>query len=107
MKEFLPQSGKQHALHQFIKKGNKEQCTYYLPISLLSCVGKTLEKSVHRHVSNYLNANQITPSQSGFSPKDSTVYQLPSIYDDFCKSFDNEITTRAIFFDISKAFDKV
>ena len=68
---------------------------------------KTLEKSVHRHVSNYLNANQITPSQSGFSPKDSTVYQLPSIYDDFCKSFDSEITTQAIFFDISKAFDKV
>ena len=57
---------------------------------------------------NYLNANQIiTPSQSGFTPKDSTVYQLLSIYDDFCKSFDSEITTQAIFFDISKAFDKV
>ena len=90
------------------KKGNKEQCTNYLPISLLSCVGKTLEKCVHRHVSNYLNANQIiTPSQSGFTPKDSTVYHLLSIYDDFCKSFDSEITTQAIFFDISKAFDKV
>ena len=57
---------------------------------------------------NSLNANQIiTPSQSGFTPKDSTVYQLLSIYDDFCKSFDSEITTQAIFFDISKAFDKV
>ena len=108
MKEFSPQSGKQHTLHQFIKKGNKEQCTNYRPISLLSCVGKTLEKYVHRHVSNYLNANQIiTPSQSGFTPKDSTVYQLLSIYDDFCKSFDSEITTQAIFFDISKAFIKV
>ena len=91
------------------KKGNKEQCANYRPISLLSCVGKTLEKCVHRHVSNYLNANQkiITPSQSGFTPKDSTVYQLLSIYDDFCKSFDSEIITQAIFFDISKAFDKV
>ena len=59
-------------------------------------------------MSNYLNANQIiTSSQSGFTPKDSTVYQLLSIYDDFCKSFDSEITTQAIFFDISKAFDKV
>jgi len=59
-------------------------------------------------VCNYLNANQIiTPSQSGFTPKDSTVYQLLSIYDDLCNSFDSEITTQAIFFDISKAFDKV
>ena len=58
-------------------------------------------------MSNYLNANQIiTPSQSGFTPKDSTVYQLLSIYDDFCKSFDSEITTQAIVFHISKAFDK-
>ena len=59
-------------------------------------------------MSNYLNANQIiTPSQSGFTTKDSTVYQLLSIYDDFCKSIDGEITTQAIFLDISKAFDKV
>ena len=59
-------------------------------------------------MSNYLNANQIiTPSQSGFTPKDSTVYQLLSIYGDFCKSFDSEITTQAIFFGKSKAFDKV
>ena len=57
------------------KNKNKEQCTNYRPISLLSCVGKTLDKCVHRHVSNYLNTNQIiTPSQSGFTPKDSTVY---------------------------------
>ena len=35
------------------------------------------------------------------------MYQLLSIYDDFCKSFDSEITAKAIFFDISKAFDKV
>ena len=54
------------------------------------------------------NANQIkTPSQSGFTPKDSTVYQLLSICDEFCKSFNSEITTQAIFFDISTAFEKV
>ena len=108
MKEFFPQSGKLHTLHQFIKKGNKEQCTNYRPISLLNCVGKTLEKCVPRRVSNYLNANQIiTPSQSGFSPKDSTVYQLLSIYDTFCKSFDSEINAQAIFFDITKAFERL
>ena len=108
MKEFFPTVWKTTHVTPIHKKGNKEQCTNYRPMSLLSCIGKTLEKCVHRHVSKYLNANQIiTPSQSGFTPKDSTVYQLLSIYGDFCKSFDSEITTQAIFFDLSKVFDKV
>ena len=69
---------------------------------------KTRKKCVHRHVSNYLNANQIiTPSQAGFTPNDSTVYQLLSPYDDFCQSLDSEITTQVIFFHVSEAFDKV
>ena len=46
-------------------------------------------------------------SQSGFIPHDSTVFQLLCIYDDFCKFLDSRITAQAIFFDISKAFDKV
>ena len=50
-------------------------------------------------MSNALNANQIIPpSQSGFTPKDLTVCQLLSTYDDFCKSFDSEITTQVILF---------
>ena len=40
-------------------------------------------------------------------PGDSTVNQLTSIYHDLCTSFDQEITTQSIFFDISKAFNRV
>ena len=40
-------------------------------------------------------------------PKDSTSYQLVSIYDDFCRSLNDQKVTQAIFFDISKAFDRV
>ena len=29
------------------------------------------------------------------------------MYDDFCKSLDNKVPTQAIFFDVSKAFDRV
>ena len=66
------------------------------------------EKDKNKNVSNYLNANQIiTPSQAGFTPNDSTVYQLLSPYDDFCQSLDSEITTQVIFFHVSEAFDKV
>jgi len=90
------------------KKGDKGDCSNYRPISLLSCVGKVLEKCVQKHMFNYFASNNIlTPSQSGFIPGDSTVYQLTCLYNDFCKSLDDNITVQAIFFDISKAFDRV
>ena len=90
------------------KKGDKHKCENYRPISLLSCIGKTLEKCVQQHILKYLIENNLlTEAQSGFIPGDSTVFQLTSIYDDFCKFLDSQITAQAIFFDISKAFDKV
>ena len=56
------------------KKGPKEFCNNYRPISLLSCIGKVLEKCIHKHVYNFLQYNNIiTQSQSGFIPGDSTV----------------------------------
>ena len=90
------------------KKGEKHKCDNYRPISLLSCVGKLLERCVYNHVLEFLQAHSLlTAAQSGFLPKDSTVFQLLSIYDDLCKSLDTRTTTQIIFFDISKAFDKV
>ena len=35
------------------------------------------------------------------------MYQLLNIYDDFCSALDRDTITQAIFFDISKAFDRV
>ena len=90
------------------KKGPENLCNNYCPISLLSCVGKVLERCVHSRVLNYLTVNNIiTQSQSRFMTGDSTVNQLTSIYHDLCTSFDQGITTQSIFFDISKAFDRV
>ena len=90
------------------KKGSKANCSNYRPVSLLSCVGKLLEKCIQKHIVNYLMTNNIiTDSQSGFTQGDSTIYQLLGIYDDFCGALDKNIRTQAIFFDISKAFDKV
>ena len=98
-----------HTLHQSIKKkGNKEPCANYRPISLLSYVGKILEKCVQTHVFKFLNANHLkTPSQSGFIPGDSAVYHLLSLYDELCKTLDNGVTAQAVFVDVSKAFDRV
>ena len=90
------------------KKGPMRFCNNYRPISLLSCIGKVLEKCIHKHLYKFLQYNNIiTQSQSGFIPGDSTVNQLLCIYNDLCSSFDKEITTQAVYLDISKAFDRV
>ena len=89
-------------------KGDKNVCTNYRPISLLSCIGKVLERCIHGHIFEFLNTNcLLTLSQSGFIPYDSTTFQLLTMYDDFCKSLDNKIVSQCVYFDISKAFDRV
>ena len=90
------------------KKGSTELCSNYRPISLLSCVGKLFERCIYSYVFSYLKLNNIiTPSQSGFIPGDSTINQLLVIYNDLCISFDKKITSQSVYFDISKAFDRV
>ena len=49
----------------------------------------------------------ITPSQSGFLPGESTTNQLLCIYENLCSNFEKRITTQTVYFDISKAFDRV
>ena len=45
--------------------------------------------------------------QSGFHPSDLTVNQLAYLYLSFCEALDKKNYIRAVFCDISKAFDKV
>ena len=90
------------------KKSDKNIMNNYRPISLLSCVGKILEKIVFKHVFNYLRDHAlITLCQSGFIPGDSTVNQLAQIYHLLYKALDEKKDMRIVFLDISKAFDKV
>ena len=51
--------------------------------------------------------NLITKNQSGFRPGDSTFNQLIELVNEIHKSLDNRYDVRAVFLDISKAFDKV
>ena len=56
----------------------------------------------------YFIENELIPSsQSGFKPGDSCINQLLSITHDIYQSSDNGFEVRVVFFDISKAFDKV
>ena len=92
------------------KKGDKQLIKNYRPISLLPICGKILEKIIFNQLYSYLHTNNlITKNQSGFRPGDSTTNQLLYLVDVLHRAFDctESLEVRAVFLDISKAFDKV
>ena len=90
------------------KKNEKTLPGNYRPVSLLSTIGKSMERCVHKHLYNFvLDHRLITPFQSGFTKNDSTTNQLIYLYHTFCEAIDNGREVRVVFCDISKAFDRV
>ena len=90
------------------KKGDPSLPSNYRPISLLDSLEKVFERIIFKYLFNFLkDVDFFTPAQSGFMPGDSTVNQLTYLYHTFCNALDNGLEVRAVFFDISKAFDKV
>ena len=55
----------------------------------------------------FIGNDLISQNQSGFIPGDSCINQLLAITHEIYKSFDACLDVRAVFLDISKAFDKV
>jgi len=92
------------------KKKDKNIVSNYRPVSLLPICGKILEKLIFDNLYKYIYSNNlISDKQSGYKHGDSTVKQLLSITHDIHKSFDASPTqeVRAVFLDISRAFDRV
>ena len=90
------------------KKGDLSDVSNYRPISLLNSEDKVLERLVFKYFYNHLRDNNLLSSlQSGFLPGDSTANQLSFLYNMFCQALDSGKEVRAVFCDISKAFDRV
>ena len=92
------------------KKESRQVKNNYRPISLLPICGKIFEKLIIDCIYEHLTDHQlITPDQSGFRPGDSTINQLLYITHSIHNAFEEYPSreTRAVFLDISKAFDKV
>ena len=92
------------------KKNDKQLIKNYRPISLLPLLSKVFEKIIFNKLYKHLTDNNlITPNQSGFRPGDSTVNQLLYLVSEIYESFEcpDNLEVRAVFLDISKAFDKV
>ena len=94
-------------IHKRRKQADKEKLQTYFTFTYLR---KIFEKLIFDTIYEYFCENQLlTPNQSGFRPGDSTVNQLlfitHKIYSAFEKFPSRE--ARAVFLNISKAFDKV
>ena len=92
------------------KKEDKQLVKNYRPISLLPICGKIFEKLIFNCLYSYLNSNNlITKNQSGFVPGDSCTNQLLFLINEIHEAFENPscLEVRAVFLDMSKAFDKV
>ena len=106
-KSEFPSEWKRANVTPLFKKSDPSDPANYRPISLLSCLGKLMERCVHNHLYNFLVSNSLlSPFQSGFIKGDSTTNQLVYMYNDICSALDQG-KVRAVFCDISKAFDRV
>ena len=97
-------------LTPIFKKGDKQLIANYRLISLLPLCGKIFEKIIFTNLYKHLTTHHlITKIQPGFRPGDSTTNQLIDFVDEIHQAFDStkSLEVRAVFLDISKAFDKV
>ena len=90
------------------KKKDPNNVENYRPVSLLSNVGKLMERVVFNHLYKHCMDNKIlTPHNSGFKKGDSTINQLMHLIHNIYQSLDNDEDICAVFLDASRAFDRI
>ena len=105
----FPNQWKEAIIIPILKKGKpKKEKGSYRPISLLSCLGKLMERLVNGRLLNYLEANQLLNNyQTGYRKNRSTEDQLILLAQEIENAFQEKKKVIAVFVDLSKAFDKV
>ena len=90
------------------KKGPKNECCNYRPITRFSPLSKIFEKCIYEEMYTYLeNFKLLTPNQFGFRQNYATSQAVRQLYDDFLENQDKKKITCSVFTDLSKAFDTV
>ena len=90
------------------KKDDKQTLKNYHPVSLLPICSRIFERLIYNEFFGFfLDKGLISANQSGFKTGDSCIINFLSITHNIYKSFDDGYDVRAVFLDISKAFDKV
>ena len=90
------------------KKGSKDDCTNYRPISLLMHINKVFEKLIHKRLYSFLKKNKVlNQNQYGFRKNSSTAFAIYDLIENKLKNLDENLYTCALYVDLSKAFDTV
>ena len=105
----MPDIWKEASIIPIHKKGkDKKDAKSYRPISLLSCVGKLLERIVNQRLQWYLETyGKLSYTQTGFRKNKNTEDQLTYFAQKIENGFQEGKKTVAVFFDMTKAFDTV
>jgi hypothetical protein len=109
---YIPNMWKKANIILLLKpKKDKQQPSSYRPISLLSCLGKLLEKIVKQRLTLEVERRNILPAhQAGFRSKKSTLYniiRLERYAHEQLHGSQGRRHSGVIFFDIKAAFDSV
>ena len=104
----FPQQLKTDKIIPVCKKGDPLDCTNYRPISLLSNLGKLIEKLIHSRMNIFLeNHKCFYKNQFGFRKKHSKDHALIIITEKIRNALDNNQYTCGVLLDFQKAFDTV
>ena len=105
----VPQMWREAHMIPILKKGkNKSKCLSYRPISLTSCVCKTMERIVNLRMQWHLEKESVLiPEQAGFRQYRSTDDQTAHLAQVIEDAFQEQKVALTTFIDLQKAFDKV
>jgi hypothetical protein len=106
--DIFPNCLKRSIVIPIFKKGDRNDCKNYRPISLLPVFSEIFEKLLLLQIVNFFNKNNLfSNAQFGFRRGLSTSSAVLSFFDNIVRSFENNNHYKAIFLDLSKAFDTV
>ena len=103
-----PENWKLAYVTPIFKKGSKGEPGNYRPVSLTCVVGKLFERLIKRAICEHLETNNLlSPDQHGFRPGRSCTTNLLESLERILTSIDAGCPYDVIYYDFSKAFDKV
>ena len=104
----FPNSLKLAKVIPVFNKGDQQECSNYRPFSLLSNIGKLIEKLLCNRLNDFLNQNKwLYKYQFGFRNHHSTNHALISITEKIRKALDHGKFACGVFLDFQKAFGTV
>ena len=104
----IPQDWRDANVTALFKKGSRDKCDNYRPISLTSVIGKLLESIVKDNIIGHLEKHHLLyDSQHGFRGGKSCLTNLLELFETVTKHQDEGEPVDLVYLDFAKAFDKV